>query len=561
MTCPATRPIGWRRRWLAVGAAAAAWLLATLGAPEARVAPRGEDQRLIEADAALYAMARAYFPAEAGELPPRRIFRLTRDQIDRSVAALLPRHAVRSVKEAMPRDPLQTNYEYADLIGLNAANWGPLAGWIGEIAKAVAKDPAGVIDCAGRDDAACLEREARRLVARAFRGTASADKVDRLAAFFLAGVKAGGLGPATAELVEVVLNSPDFLFRKEVDVEADGTLVAAQRLETLAYTLADAPPEKLGLEPAASGRSGKTGAEVGALVDKVLATPDARAKLARFFRAWLEIKEPADFTISKETFPEFGPELAAAMLAETDRFLAAALARPAPSLKDITQSTKAFVSKPLEAVYAAKAADASGAKPIEVDGAQRLGIFSQPAVIASHSGPTGTRLVKRGTFWVRKVMCMEMEPPPPGIDKAQYGEAKTTERARIEQITAKKACIGCHKKIDPFGFMQESWDALGRWRALDNGHPVDTSIEIDFLDEEPVATAGPVEALRVLTGSVMLKQCFIRQMFRFYMGRNEEPGDDPLLRRMLFAFAERDEQDILKALKVMAADERLVRRR
>jgi hypothetical protein len=50
-------------------------------------------------------------------------------------------------------------------------------------------------------------------------------------------------------------------------------------------------------------------------------------------------------------------------------------------------------------------------------------------------------------------------------------------------------------------------------------------------------------------------------MFRFYMGRNEEPGDDPLLRRMLFAFAEKDEQDILKALRVMATDERMVRRR
>ncbi len=33
------------------------------------------------------------------------------------------------------------------------------------------------------------------------------------------------------------------------------------------------------------------------------------------------------------------------------------------------------------------------------------------------------------------------------------------------------------------------------------------------------------------------KQCFVRQLFRFYMGRDETPGDDPVLRQMFFGFA------------------------
>ena len=45
---------------------------------------------------------------------------------------------------------------------------------------------------------------------------------------------------------------------------------------------------------------------------------------------------------------------------------------------------------------------------VDLDPAQRLGIFTQPAVIASHSGPTTTRLVKRGVFFTRKVMCMPL---------------------------------------------------------------------------------------------------------------------------------------------------------
>ena len=30
--------------------------------------------------------------------------------------------------------------------------------------------------------------------------------------------------------------------------------------------------------------------------------------------------------------------------------------------------------------------------------------------------------------------------------------------------------------IDPFGFFLESFDALGRWRELENGHKIDTKI-------------------------------------------------------------------------------------
>ncbi|HRC86720.1 MAG TPA: DUF1592 domain-containing protein, partial [Thermoanaerobaculia bacterium] len=78
-------------------------------------------------------------------------------------------------------------------------------------------------------------------------------------------------------------------------------------------------------------------------------------------KAWLEIKEPGEFTISAETFPEFTPELAKAMVAATEMFLKAELSKPAPRLKDITQSTRAFVSKPLEGIYAAKAAAPDGA--------------------------------------------------------------------------------------------------------------------------------------------------------------------------------------------------------
>lgn len=510
-------------------------------------------------DAALLAAAQKYFPEDAFAAPRKRIFRLTRTQLDNTVAKLLPGYVTRSVTTAMSRDPLQTNYEYADMLAFNAANLAGLSRWIEEIAANVAKKPAGVVACAAANPApACLDAAARTFAARAFRGDIDEARLARLSAFYLAGVKASGFARATGDLVEVVLKSPDFLFRKEIDVDRGRLLSWAQMLQALSYTLADTPPESLVDQWADPDKLLRLREDADATIRRIVASPAARAKLVRFFKAWLEIKEPDGFTISPKIYPEFDERLATAMLEETDRFLHAHLDAAAPSLQAITQSTRTSVSKPLAALYALPAATADKPLPVDLDPTQRHGIFSLPAVIASHSGPTGTRPVKRGVFWVRKVMCMELEPPPQGTDTTLYPMQAATERQRIAEATRPKACMGCHKLIDPLGFFQESYDALGRWRTTDNGQPVDASMTIDFLDEGSVRTTTSVEALQALTGSLMFKQCFVRQLFRFYMGRGEEPSDDPLLRHLFIEFARND--NLLDLVARLAASDQMVRR-
>jgi len=173
-------------------------------------------------------------------------------------------------------------------------------------------------------------------------------------------------------------------------------------------------------------------------------------------------------------------------------------------------------------------------------------------VITSHSGPDTTRLVKRGVFFTRKVMCMPLGQPPQGVNTTIPSDATGTERQKVESVTRTGACPACHQVINPFGFMQENFDPLGRWRTTDNGLPVDPSISVDFLDEGPFTAATPVDALKGFTSSLRFKQCFVRQMFRFYTGRDEIPSDDPVLREMFFGFANNDEQAIVKLLRVLA---------
>ncbi len=530
-------------------------------APAAVAAVPPSEQKYQAADPALYAIARQYFPSDENAAPSKRIFRLTRDQIDASVASLLPDYFSQSIKEAMPRDSLQTNYEFAELLSFNGANIRPLSAWIGAIAARVRTNPAGVINCAAANAAPdCLKAEARKFIVKAFRGDVTDVKIGQMTEFFLKGVQGAGLNQAASELVEVVLSSPDFLFRKELEVNKSNRLAPAQLLQALTYTIADVPPEKLRLDSQLANRYLQTGLDASATIRAIVESPQSREKLARFFTAWLEIKGPGEFTISPQVYPEFNAQLGAAMRSETNRFLRTQLSKTNPKLKDITQATQSFIPKTLEPIYGTSAATSSGGAMTQLDPAQRLGIFSHPAVLASHSGPTNTRPIKRGVFWVRKVMCMELEPPPPDLHAKLYELEGATERQRIEASTSQPACAGCHKVINPFAFFQESYDALGKWRTLDNGAPIDTSILIDFLDEDAAKTVTSVDALRTLTNSAMFKQCFVRQLFRFYMGRKEEASDDPLLRRMFFEFARDDEQDIFRSIQVMTSSDRIVKR-
>lgn len=519
---------------------------------------RAADDAMRADDPDLFALATKYFSGTASEGAPKRLSRLTRTQLDLTVKGLLPTFYVETALATLPRDPLQTNYEYAENLGFNAANFTPFTTWVGKLTDRVLAKPAGVVDCAA-SGAACQRTAAEAFLKKSFRGTLSDAQLARFSTFFVSSVAEVGLAQATADLVSVVLTSPSFVFRQEVSTDTAGRLPPAQYMESLSYTLTDAPPDLVGLAPADATRFRSDQPFRDQTVDRLLGTPEARAKLTRFFLAWLEVKEPTEFTIASEVFPEFTPQLATEMVTETRTFLERMLATKEPSLLDITQSTSSLVSKGLRSIYGLSKSSDTGLTELNVK--ERIGIFTQPGVITSHSGPSTTRLVKRGVFFTRKMMCLPLGLPPAGVDLTIPELKNATERQKIENGTAQPKCQGCHKSINPFGFMQENYDPIGRFRTEDEDLPIDASISLDILDEGPLKTITPVDALRGLTSSARFQQCFVRQLFRFYMGRDELPGDDPVLRQMFFRFASEDKQDIASLLRVLAGSDALAARK
>ena len=97
------------------------------------------------------------------------------------------------------------------------------------------------------------------------------------------------------------------------------------------------------------------------------------------------------------------------------------------------------------------------------------GVITTGAVMVMTSSPFRSLPITRGS-WVSSVIFNDPpEPPPDDIpdlkaDDITLKKEGLTVRQKLKQHSSDTQCAGCHKKIDPLGFVLENYDLLGRWR-------------------------------------------------------------------------------------------------
>ena len=173
------------------------------------------------------------------------------------------------------------------------------------------------------------------------------------------------------------------------------------------------------------------------------------------------------------------------------------------------------------------AAPASGFASVD-SAPGRVGLLTQPALMAmlAHSDQSGP--VQRGVFVRQRILCLDVNPPPPGLNPVAPDPAPgLTTRARFDVHTKMAACSGCHKLIDGTGFGFENYDQLGRFRTEEYGIPVDASGEM--IDTGDASVDGPYTGLEELSQrlakSPRVEQCLATNWFRYAMGRVESAAD------------------------------------
>jgi hypothetical protein len=156
----------------------------------------------------------------------------------------------------------------------------------------------------------------------------------------------------------------------------------------------------------------------------------------------------------------------------------------------------------------------------------RGGILGFAATLSKQAGASRTSAILRGTWLTEVVLGEKLPPPPKGVPiLPEEAPANLTERQLIERHSSDANCAGCHKRIDPYGFALEGFDAIGRARQADTQTTLPDGTAVDGLNDLR-------DYLLTQRRDDFTRQ-FCRKLLGYALGRSVQLSDKPLIEQMM----------------------------
>lgn len=404
-----------------------------------------------------------------------------------------------------------------------------------ELYEEVARQAGASTDtgCAGADSD-CLKTWLRTFLRRAWRRPAEPAEVDAMASLS-ATVEEAVPGQGPAQMISAALQSPWFLFRVEqgeVDPDSPGSLRFTdwEMATRLSYALWESTPDDALLDAASRGEL-TTDDGLKAQAERLLASPQARRGLARFFEEHLTLDRLSSMTKDPSLFPQMSPTLAESMRKEVLDVIDWLIFEEDGDFLDVLTTTTTFVDGELAALYGLPwPGEGSGHRVEQPEGSPRGGLLGMAALLALNAHPAVTSPTLRGRFVQQNLRCVDIPPPPPGVVTnldAGEGGAPLTVREKLEAHRADPTCAGCHSAMDPIGIGLESFDAIGAYRTTDAGRPVDARSELDG-----TVFDGPAQLGMLLRDDPKVTACLARRFYRYATGHLEERTEEGAVRAL-----------------------------
>ena len=112
----------------------------------------------------------------------------------------------------------------------------------------------------------------------------------------------------------------------------------------------------------------------------------------------------------------------------------------------------------------------------------RRGLLGKGALMTVTSNAARTSPVTRGKWFLQTFLGVEPPHPPPDVPSLKERAADTTGNTKAPTMrqSARDAphsptCASCHQIFEPMGLALENFDAVGAWRTLDEGQPIDAT--------------------------------------------------------------------------------------
>jgi hypothetical protein len=458
---------------------------------------------------------------------PTPLRRLTRSEYDATVKDLLP-----GIKGS-PADGLPPD-SAADGFDNDVGNQGASPLLAGAYLRAAERISGGVdltmlLPCAVAEGGEeCGRQFIERLGKRAFRRPLRPTEAAQLGGFFRASLAAHGFEQAARLTLQLILASPQFLYRLELAPAATGQTARLSPYEVaarLSYFLWGTMPDEALFAAADAGQLASR-EQVAQQAARLVDSPRARVRLRGFFRQWLVLDDLGDVTRDSKRYPGWSASLTKEMEAEALTFADKLVFDEKGSVEALLSAPASYMNKALATYLGVKGPAASAFDRVALDPARAAGLVTLSGPLAMNAKEDQPHPIYRGRWVRQQLLCQVPPPPPPGlVAQTPKLEDKATTRQVFTQHATDPACSGCHRLLDPIGFGLERYDATGKWRDTDRGLPIDVRGELVDAGDASGAFEGAAELGRKLGKSEAALGCVATQLFRYGSGRHET-GDD-----------------------------------
>ena len=382
----------------------------------------------------------------------------------------------------------------------------------------------------------CARKVISTLARRAYRGMVSETDLNSLMGFYASGSRKGGFEAGIQNALQVMLATPKFLFRAEVDPPnvASGQAYRLGDLELasrLSFFLWSSIPDDELLQLAEQKRL-RDPAVLDAQIKRMLVDPKSQALVANFAGQWLYLRNLQSARPDNKTFPDFDDNLRQAFRKETE-MLFDSIIREDHNVLDLLTADYTFVNGRLARHYGIPNIYGSHFRRVTVPDEERRGLLGQGSILTVTSYPNRTSPVLRGKWILENIMGAPPPAPPPNVPPFPENEEGARPRAIreiLEEHRRNPACASCHAVMDPLGFSLENFDATGEWRTKDKSGPIDPS--------------GVLADGTKVDGPLALRQALLKQPERFVstmteklltyaLGRGLEHYDMPVVRAIV----------------------------
>lgn len=311
-----------------------------------------------------------------------------------------------------------------------------------------------------------------------------------------------------AQAMVAVLASPRFLFRVEQSSvrhpgEAYSPIDEYALASRLSYFIWSSMPDDQLRDLAGRGELRRN---LQSQVDRMLADPRSDALVRNFAGQWLQLRDldaipinarivlNSDGSARNNTDPSaagaglhpgkprfrLDTDLRQSLREEPERVFSRVLHQNR-SLIELIDANYTFLDQRLATLYGIPDVNGEQMRLVQLPAdSPRGGVLTMGAFLVVTSNPTRTSPVKRGQFILDNIMGMPSPPPPPNVPTLEESEKGfngrvPTFREVLELHRRQPLCSSCHSRMDPLGLSLENFNALGMWRDMDRGQPIDAS--------------------------------------------------------------------------------------